>query len=159
MSTRGGSDIAQWGDMMHRTNVNPLVGTWRLVSFAVQDADGGIDFPFGRDAKGSLTYNADGRMAVQFGAANRARLAASDWLGGADAEIAAAARDYFAYCGTYEFHDDTVVHRVELSLMPNWMGGDQVRHVVLDGDTITLSTPPVPIGGRQQAASLVWQSV
>ena len=43
--------------------------------------------------------------------------------------------------------------------MPNWMGGDQVRHVVLDGDTITLSTPPVPIGGRQQAASLVWQRV
>ena len=104
MSTRGGSDIAQWGDMMHRTNVNPLVGTWRLVSFAVQDADGGIDFPFGRDAEGSITYTADGRMAVQFGAANRARLAASDWLGGADAEIAAAARDYFAYCGTYEFH-------------------------------------------------------
>jgi hypothetical protein len=98
-------------------------------------------------------------MAVQFGAANRARLAASDWLGGADAEIAAAARDYFAYCGTYEFHDDTVVHRVELSLMPNWMGGEQVRHVVLDGNTITLSTPPVPIGGRQQAASLVWRRV
>jgi len=89
------------------------VGTWRLVSFAVQDADGGIDYPFGRDAEGSITYTADGRMAVQFGAANRARLAAPDWLGGADAEIAAAARDYFAYCGTYEFHDDTVVHRVE----------------------------------------------
>src|SRR5829696_4006615 len=82
-----------------------------------------------------------------------------DWLGGADAEIAAAARDYFAYCGTYEFHDDTVVHRVEVSLIPNWMGGEQVRHVVLDGDTITLSTPPGPIGGRQQAASLVWQRV
>ena len=145
--------------MMLRTNVNPLVGTWWLVSFAVQDADGGIDFPFSRDAEGSLTYTADGRMAVQFGAANRARLAASDWLGGADAEIAAAARDYFAYFGTYEFHDDTVVHCVELSLMPNWIGGEQVRHVVLDGDTITLSTPPVPIGGRQQAASLVWQRV
>jgi hypothetical protein len=43
------------------------VGTWRLVSFAVQDADGGIDFPFGRDAEGSITYTADGRMAVHFG--------------------------------------------------------------------------------------------
>ena len=140
-------------------DANPLVGTWRLVSFEVQDADGAIDYPFGRDAEGFITYTADGRMAVQFGAANRARLAASDWLGGADAEIAAAARDYFAYCGTYEFHDDTVVHRVELSLMPNWMSGEQMRHVALESDTITLSTPPVPIGGRQQAASLVWQRI
>jgi len=140
-------------------DANALIGTWRLVSFEVQDADGAIDYPFGRDAEGFIAYTADGRMAVQFGAANRARLAAPDWLGGADAEIASAARDYIAYCGTYEFHDDTVVHRVELSLMPNWMGGEQVRHVVLDGDTITLSTLPGPIGGRQQAASLVWQRV
>ena len=34
---------------------NPLVGTWRLVSFEVQDADGSIEYPFGRDAEGSLT--------------------------------------------------------------------------------------------------------
>ena len=46
-------------------------------------------------------------------------------------------RDYFAYCGTYEFHT-TPWSIVELSLMPHWMGGEQVRHT-LDGDTITLS--------------------
>jgi Lipocalin-like domain len=74
-------------------------------------------------------------------------------------EIAAAARDYFAYCGTYEFQDDTVVHRVALSLMPNWIGGEQARLVALNGDTVTLSTPPTPVGGRQQRGTLVWQRV
>ena len=58
--------------------------------------------PFGSDAEGFIAYSADGRMAVQFGAANRPRLPDPDWIAGADVDIAAAARDYFAYCGTYE---------------------------------------------------------
>ena len=138
-------------------NVDSLVGTWRLVSFEVLDAEGRRAYPFGEDAVGFITYTADGRMAVQFGATNRPRLTTPDWVGGPDPEIAAAARDYFAYCGTYEVHDSVVVHRVELSLMPDWIGVEQQRHVVLDGDTITLSTPPTPVGGQQQVATLVWQ--
>jgi hypothetical protein len=140
-------------------SVDSLIGTWRLVSFEVRDAQGRIAYPFGEDAGGFITYTADGRMAVQFGAANRPRLTTPDWVGGADPEIAAAARDYFAYCGTYEVHDSVVVHRVESSLMPNWIGGEQPRHVVLDGDTVTLSTPPTLVGGQQQVATLVWQRV
>lgn len=134
-----------------------LVGTWRLLSFEVQDEDGSVTHPFGRDAVGFITYTADGRMAVQFGRADRARLAVGDWIAAPAGEIATAARDYFAYCGTYEVHDGTVVHRIELSLMPNWIGGEQTRLVALDGDTVTLTTPPTPVGGRQQVATLVWQ--
>jgi hypothetical protein len=55
------------------------------------------------------------------------------------------------------FGDGEVRHRVELSLMPNWIGGEQVRLVAFDGDRVTLSTPPTPVGGRQQIATLVWQ--
>jgi hypothetical protein len=136
---------------------NPLVGTWRLVSFAVRDEEGRIVFPFGRDAVGFITYTGDGHMAVQFGRAERAHLAVGDWVGAGPAEIATAAREYFAYCGTYEYRDGEVMHRVELSLMPNWIGGEQMRLVVFDEDTITLATPPMPVGGRQQIATLVWQ--
>lgn len=138
---------------------NALVGTWRLVSFAVQDADGRVSYPFGSDAEGFITYAADGQMAVQFGAANRNHLAGSDWLAGSDAEVAAAARHYFAYCGTYEVHGDTVIHHVALSLMPNWIGGELVRHVALHADRVTLTTPPTPVGGQQQTATLIWQRV
>jgi hypothetical protein len=136
---------------------NPLIGTWRLVSFEVRDEGGRITHPFGRDAVGFISYTADGHMAVQFGRADRAGLAVGDWSGAAPEEIATAARDYFAYCGSYEFGDGEVRHRVELSLMPNWIGGEQVRLVAFDGDRITLSTPPTLIDGRQQIATLVWQ--
>jgi hypothetical protein len=138
---------------------NPLIGTWRLVSFTVRDADGRIAYPFGEDAEGFITYTDDGWMTVQFGAAQRPQLEAPDWIAGADVEIAAAARDYFAYCGAYEVHDDTVVHHVALSLIPNWIGGEQVRRVELNGDTVTLSTPPTSVSGRQQTATLDWQRV
>jgi len=73
------------------------------------------------------------------------------------AEIAAAARDYFAYCGTYELRGGEVVHRVEQSLFPNWIGAEQVRLVALDANRVILSTPPTPLGGRQQIATLVWE--
>lgn len=66
-------------------------------------------------------------------------------------------RDYFAYCGTYELRNGGVVHRVELSLMPNWIGGELVRLVAFDGERVTLSTPPTPVAGRQQIATLVWE--
>jgi hypothetical protein len=138
---------------------NALVGTWRLVSFDVRDDEDVVTYPFGREVEGFITYTSDGRMAVQFGAAHRARLADPDWVGGADADIAAAARAYFAYCGTYEIHGDTVVHRIESSLLPNWIGGEQMRHVTLNGDTVTLSTPPTLIDGRERMATLVWRRV
>jgi hypothetical protein len=138
---------------------NPLVGTWRLISFSVRDSEGRITYPFGEDAEGFITYTADGRIAVQFGAADRARLANGDWVAGTDAEVAAAARGYFAYCGTYAFDNDMVTHYVALSLIPNWIGGEQRRHVALNGDTVTLSTTPTPVGGQRQTATLVWQRV
>jgi Lipocalin-like domain len=136
---------------------DPLVGTWRLVSFEVRDEDGRVTQPLGRDAVGFVTYAPDGHMAVQFGRADRACLAVGDWAGATPAEIAAAARDYFAYCGTYELRDGEVVHRVELSLMPNWIGRELVRLVAFDGERVRLSTPPTEVGGRQQIATLVWE--
>jgi hypothetical protein len=136
-----------------------LVGTWTLVTFETRDEDGQATHPFGRDAVGFLTYTAEGRMAVQFGRAERARVTGGDWVNGGDAEIAAAGRDYFAYCGAYELRDGAVIHRVESSLMPNWIGKEQVRLATLEGDKLTLATPPLPIGGDQRVAHLVWRRV
>jgi Lipocalin-like domain len=138
---------------------HPIVGTWRLESFEVRDDDGNVSYPMGPDAEGLITYTDDGRMAVQWGEANRPRLATPDWWSASDAEISAAARGFLAYSGTYEIRDSSVAHRIELSLMPNWVGEVFVRTVTFDGDTVTLSTPPTPIGGRQQVATLLWRRV
>jgi hypothetical protein len=40
---------------------------------------------------------------------------------------------FVACTGRYTFHGDPVVHNVELSLFPNWVGSDQERSVQLAG--------------------------
>jgi hypothetical protein len=76
------------------TTADSLIGTWRLVSFEVQNADGGIACRFARDVDGFITYTGDGWMTVRFGRANRACLAVPDWVAGTDADIAAVRRLY-----------------------------------------------------------------
>jgi hypothetical protein len=66
---------------------------------------------------------------------------------------------YLSYCGRYDFLGDTVVHHVELSLFPNWIGVDQERLVDLRGERLTLSTRALLLRGIQQTAHLIWERV
>src|SRR5919112_4198701 len=59
----------------------------------------------------------------------------------------------------YDFLGDRVVHHVELSLFPNWIGGDQERLVDLRGERLTLSTRALLLRGIQQTAHLIWERV
>jgi hypothetical protein len=43
---------------------NPLIGTWRLVSWENTDANGHTSHPLGEDAVGYIMYNPDGYMFV-----------------------------------------------------------------------------------------------
>ena len=139
---------------------NPLVGTWRLVSWENRSVvDGQISYPLGKDAAGYIMYNADGYMFVAIMGRKRLRFAADDLLSATKEEEAQAEETYISYCGRYEFLGDTVVHHVELSLFPNWVGGDQERLVDLRGTRLTLSTRPILLRGIQQTAHLIWERV
>jgi Lipocalin-like domain len=52
-----------------------------------------------------------------------------------------------------------VIHHVELSVFPNWVGVDQERLVATNGNRLMLSTRPLLLEGRQQTAHLVWERV
>jgi hypothetical protein len=137
---------------------NPLVGTWRLVSWENRSVgDGEVSHPLGKDAVGYIMYGRDGYMSVAIMRPDRARFAAGDLLGGTAEERARAAETYVSYCGRYEFRGDTVVHRVELSLFPDWVGIEQERLVEVEGDRLTLSTRPILLGGGQRTAHLIWE--
>jgi hypothetical protein len=61
-----------------------------------------------------------------------------------------------AYCGRYEVHGDHVVHHIEQSLFPNWVGTSQKRFIELEGDRLTLTTDPFETS-RTSAARAVWE--
>jgi lipocalin-like protein len=112
---------------------NPLIGTWRLISWENRGVDGQISYPLSKDAVGYIMYNPDGYMFVAIMGPNRLKFAAGDLLSGSTQEKAQAAGTYVSYCGRYEFHGDTVIHHVELSLFANWVGVEQERLVELRG--------------------------
>jgi len=59
---------------------NPLVGTWKLLSWENRSADGEISYPFGEDAVGYLTYNPDGYMFVAMMRPDRMEFTGGDLL-------------------------------------------------------------------------------
>ena len=136
-----------------------LVGAWQLVSWENRTADGQVTYPMGTDALGYVLYTANGRFSITISRRGRAGFAAGDLLGGTAEEQAQAVEGFVAYAGRYSFHGDRVIHHVELSLFPNWVGSDQQRWVELAGDRLTLSADPLLLAGKQQVPRLVWERV
>jgi hypothetical protein len=136
-----------------------LVGGWRLVSWENRAADGQVTYPMGTDAPGYLIYTADGRFSVTISRRSRAGFAAGDLLSGTTEEKTRAVEDFVAYAGRYTFHGDRVIHHVELSLFPNWVGSDQERWVEFAEDRLTLSASPLLLAGKQQVPRVVWERV
>lgn len=136
---------------------NLLIGTWRLVSWQNRSADGRINYPLGEDAVGYIMYSADGYMFVAIMRRDRPMFTAADLFGGSTQEKARATDAYVSYCGRYELRGETVVHHVEFSLFPNWVGVDQERLVEFAEDRLILSTRPTLFGCSQQTARLTWE--
>jgi hypothetical protein len=135
-----------------------VVGTWRLQVWETQTADGRVGYPLGPDAVGYLSYTPEGYVFVAMMRADRPRYATGDLLGGTPAERAAAAASYVTYCGRYHLEAGRVIHRIDLSLFPNWTGLDQERFVEVEGDRLTITTAPLAIGGTT-TNRLVWERV
>jgi hypothetical protein len=138
---------------------NPLVGAWRLLSCEFRGADGQIRYPFGRDLAGYILYGQDGYMSVAIMGGDRPTFAAGDIRDGTVEEKVAASDTYISYCGRYDIQGDRVIHHIEVSFFPNWVGADQERFFELDGDQLSLRTPLLLVNGVQQAGYLVWKRV
>ena len=137
----------------------PLIGTWQLVAM-YRNLESGNRAPPSQgweDAKGFLTYTADGRM---FALLSRRDKAPIDYPNIDDAKRIDAHKSMAAYTGLYDFHGDHVLHHVDIAWIPDWEGDDQRREVALDGDMLTLTTPhgrrP---DGSMASFSIEWQRV
>ncbi|MFP3914486.1 MAG: lipocalin-like domain-containing protein [Actinomycetota bacterium] len=118
-----------------------LVGTWELVEWTAT-VGGRESRPFGGNVVGRLTYTPDGYMWAALMRRDRPSLTAGSMAGATATERAAAAAGYLNYGGTFTSNDDQVVHHVEVSLFPNWVGLDQVRKISWIGEELELSTGP-----------------
>ncbi len=134
-----------------------IVGTWRLESWIAEDQETGtrVDV-FGAKPSGYLIYTPGGRMTVNLTADGRKPLSGDRFSTPAE-ERAAAFSTGIAYSGTYTVKGEAVTHRVEVASFQNWVGTEQIRFATVEGDTLTMKTPPIPgpPDGRKKVMTLI----
>ena len=140
---------------------NRFIGTWRLVSWELRATGREPFYPLGQDAVGQLIYTADGYMAVVLTKPGRAAFVSPWLMEGTSAEKIDAMDSYSSYSGRYEVREQEgkVIHYVEHSLFPNWIGTAQERFFKLKGDRLELSAALPLKDGIEQAAVLVWEKI
>lgn len=134
-----------------------LLGTWALIAWYNEEADGTRHYPLGQDATGYISYTADGFVFVQMSAAGRALYAVNDPFGGSPDEDSAAIKSQITYSGTYAVTGDQVVHHVTQASCPNWVGTEQLRSIEFIGDRLRLSAAGAVFQGRQVTAYVDWE--
>ncbi len=112
---------------------NVIVGAWRLVSYKRENPTSGevVAKEFEDGSGGALIYTASGRMSVLLKAAN-----------------------LVAYAGRYTFEGDRIVHHVELSNIPDYVGFDLERAVSVADNRMTLTAESMFSDERY---TLVWE--
>jgi len=129
-----------------------LVGTWRVLAVEHTADDGGVGRPFGDRPQGLILYTPERYMSAILMRPDRPPFAAGDVLGGTEAEKAAAFGSSSAFGGRWEIVGDEIVHHLEVTTFPNWVGTDQPRRFDLTDTHLTLYPPPMLMEGRLRRA-------
>jgi hypothetical protein len=125
-----------------------LVGTWIYVSSTGKRDDGSaVDRP---DARGAVTYTADGRFHFITVRTAVPKYASNDPARPSPEEAMAVASGVVAYTGTYTVDESTKTAQlnIETSSVPNLVGAPNQRRVVtsITDEELKLTNPRTPAG-------------
>ena len=137
-----------------------FAGTWRLLNCEGRWSDGRISHPYGEKPGGMLVYDGRGYFSGQIMAQGRPPFSTGNLLKGSDAEVRSAFEGYVAYYGTYEINETEglMVHRVDGSFFPNWVGEQQIREFqFIDSGRLELKTLPIKGSQADLTVVLLWE--
>ena len=135
-----------------------LVGRWDIVSWEQLYDDGRRELPMGERLEGFIRYSADGDMVCMIGRVDRPRFVKGGQWNAPDDEKARAYESLLSYAGRYRLDGDVITHSVEMSLFPNWKGGEQKRRVQVQPDgTLALVARLEENTPQARTARLVWR--
>jgi hypothetical protein len=138
-----------------------LIGTWQLVSYQHEQSDGSVVELYGQSPRGVLIYDETGHMSVHIVKRNLPKCGTIDRRKCSDAKARIAFDAYVGYWGRYEVKaaQSSVFHHVEGASWPDFIGISQKRFIAVSGDRLTITTPPMQIGGLERVGVLVWERV
>jgi hypothetical protein len=141
-------------------SASDIVGDWRLLEWVSEGADD-VELPMGERPEGILVYSPTGTMCSTFGRSGRPPIDGDDMQGGPAEQRLEAMGSFIAYSGSFRVDGGDVLHEVEVSLFPNWVGSTQRRHVALEagGDRLVLTSDPFVVRGRLGVQKLTWERI
>ena len=139
--------------------MDQIAGTWRLIAASATSGGDRNDAPYGPNPSGFITYTGDGRVMAIISHSGRKPLASGDRISASVDERAEAFATSFSYAGRYSLAGDRIIHRVEIASVQNWVDTDLVRLVRVQNNRITLTTPPISVGGQIRTTELVWERI
>lgn len=126
---------------------NPLVGTWKLITYTDMSQDGQPWFPFGTQPKGQFVFTADGHFSAGI---------ECDQNGSVPAELPVPEFDdltkpFVGYFGRYTFDPGsaTVVWNIDGSSAPSYVGSSVSTSVSRDGSRLIMKGTSIRRNGRQ----------
>ena len=136
-----------------------LIGSWRLISIEDHASDGSITYNYGREPLGLVMFGADGRLSLHLMRPDRREWDSGDFLRPTPDELSESMLGYFGYFGTYTADEasGTVTFHVEGAAYPNYIGTDQRRFYSIEGNRLTLRTPPERAGGKDITYFVIWE--
>jgi len=137
-------------------NKDTIVGTWTLVQVDNVLPDGTRVHLYGDNPQGILTFDAEGRYALQIYRAGRAKFASGDKSKGSPEENSTSVLGSNAHYGRYMARDGTIIFLIEHASFPNWEGTQQKRAFTISGDELTY-TVPKPTSGGTAIGEVKWK--
>jgi hypothetical protein len=133
-----------------------VTGAWSLVSFTQETQQGEVSYPLGSDAKGSIYYLPNGFVSVHIMKTDRSEYVKPELY--AEGRLKYTDLGYLAYSGKYSFNQSQTIitHHIAISAFPEWVGGQQVRVIELDGDHLSLSSDG-SVGPDKITFRLLWK--
>jgi Lipocalin-like domain len=142
---------------------NPFVGTWQLRdAYALSDSGARLPSPLGERVIGLIMYDDAGNMSAQLASAERPQFSARTPNETPDPEFKSAFLSFTSYWGRYRIDHaaGTVTHTVTGASAPSWPGSEQLRYFELNGNLLTLKTPPIRgRDGVKLVQQLVWEKI
>jgi len=152
-----------WGASAQTEQANSIqqqfLGTWKLVSYVREEIPSGAKSDvMGAHPSGYINYGRDGRMMVLIVGTDRKKPVGPV---ATPEEAEALIRSMLAYAGEYTVDSEakTVTHHIDASSDQSRTGESLVRTYKLDGDRLTLTTPPSndPASGKKTVRTLIWE--
>ena len=127
-------------DMSAHDAFAAFIGGWQLVLWTTFHPDGTRDHPFGTDAVGQIMYSADGHMSCHLMEGSRPKFGCPSVYQVSDEALGASMRGYSGYFGRFSIDAEAgiITHHVDGAWYPDWIGSEQPRHYLFEGDRLFL---------------------